>query len=445
MVLNPFYALVFACHDHCKMHNAQRLDAVWPHGDVHSALGYLFPQGPAHERISDYLTKTVQLGCPAPEAPKHIFIFVLESQDSWPLLPDYLPLGMNPCLHELAGKGVHFPAFVSAGEGTMESLGAILSGLPWSSVRVNFQPTARQPYPTALAPVFKRLGYEVQFFYGGYLSWQRIEQFCKDQGFDAVWGGHVMGDFENNEWGVDDKQLLAFLARTVDPKVPSVNVILTTSNHPRYTVDVEREGCPVGKQPLPPELEKLYDGHVPWRVLGHTWYTDRELGRCIQQLASRCPKSLFVITGDHHSRRFIHQAPGLYERKSVPLILYSPMPLLALQQARPLETAGSHIDIVPTVLECVAPWGFAYTSFGQALCTAPSSAAPSQAYGAGVVLGPRYMADATQGQAVLLPWADQGLPSAEQLAPQRKRAQAFLALSWWMSLHGDALPPAAAP
>ncbi|MFM1941587.1 MAG: hypothetical protein RI897_569, partial [Verrucomicrobiota bacterium] len=63
-------------------------------------------------------------------------------------------------------------------------------------------------------------------------------------------------------------------------------------------------------------------------------------------------ESLFAITGDHYSRRALASRPTLYQRTSVPLVLYGP----ALGRvARPPALAGSHVDMVPTLVELVAP------------------------------------------------------------------------------------------
>src|SRR5207248_653986 len=80
----------------------------------------------------------------------------------------------------------------SAGLSTIESLGVIITGLPFARAFVNFQPLVRKGLPTAAAAIFKQLGYKPRFFYGGYLSWQRIGEFCREQGFEDVYGGDQM-------------------------------------------------------------------------------------------------------------------------------------------------------------------------------------------------------------------------------------------------------------
>jgi hypothetical protein len=89
-------------------------------------------------------------------------------------------------LAALGSEGIYTDAFLSAGDGTMPSLSTLISGLPEVGVHVNYQPAAKQPFPTATAPIFKRLGYRTRFFYSGYLSWQRLGDFCREQGFDEV-------------------------------------------------------------------------------------------------------------------------------------------------------------------------------------------------------------------------------------------------------------------
>jgi len=46
--------------------------------------------------------------------------------------------------------------------------------LPEAGAVVNYQRGSRQPFPTSITAIFKRLGYRTRMFYAGYLSWQRL-------------------------------------------------------------------------------------------------------------------------------------------------------------------------------------------------------------------------------------------------------------------------------
>lgn len=379
-VMNPYFALNYAVSEYNKRLSGHGIEVFLADRNVKKALDKLYPKK-NFKSIDDYLVKKVETKKNTNKA-KHIFVVVLESQDSWPMMDEYESFGLVPRLKQMAKEGIWVKSFLSSGGGTMESLAAIISGIPYVEVYANYQATARSTYPSSIAKQFKGLGYETNLFYGGYSNWHRLDEFSYDQGFDHVYGGGQMGAWEGNEWGVHDKQLFDYIVRKLDPKKPSFNVIMTTSNHPRYCVDLKKEGCPVVK--VPEKLKNIYDGSVSLHVLGHYWYADRCLGKFVDEAHKKFGASLFAITGDHWSRHFLNKHPSLYERKSVPLVLYGPEVLKNVKV--PKEMAGSHIDIAPTLLELVAPKGYEYSSFGRNMFDAKGR---QMGFGVGAVITPQ--------------------------------------------------------
>ncbi|MBQ3033628.1 MAG: hypothetical protein IJD28_04540 [Deferribacterales bacterium] len=67
-----------------------------------------------------------------------------------------------------------------------------------------------------------------------------------------------------------------------------------------------------------------------------------------------------VITGDHFDRIHPNPVRSLKVKNGVPLILYGKNVADAVIK----YAAGSHIDIMPTIVELTAPKGFTYHSFG---------------------------------------------------------------------------------
>ena len=101
------------------------------------------------------------------------------------------------------------------------------------------------------------------------------------------------------------------------------------------------------------------------KKLRHIWYSDWAIGEFVKKVEKRYPESLFIFTGDHYGRRFINSHPTLYERSTVPLIIYGKnfiTPDLSI-----ISTPGSHIDIIPTIISLIAPNQFEYQSFGNPL------------------------------------------------------------------------------
>ncbi|MCG8471348.1 MAG: LTA synthase family protein [Desulfobacterales bacterium] len=362
MVLNPWSALRYAIKHHRVVSNINTgIENYIPGGDVDGAVQVLTGRSSTHNLDRDFTRKAQGL---TQNRPTHIFFVVMESMDSWPLLDKYQALNLMPEMKRLSQEGLWVPAFLSAAGGTMGSMGAIISGIPEVGVITNYQASSRKPFGTSIAPQFRALGYETNLFYGGYLSWQRLEEYALNQGFDRCYGGNHMGEWlKGNEWGVDDEALFDFVTKTLKKETPTFNLILSTSNHPPYDLNVFKMGFPHEK--IPESLQADYDGKVPMEVFGHLWYSDREVGRFVREAEEKFPQAVFAITGDHWSRKFINEKPTFYESHGVPFVLYGKKVLEGL--SFPRKVAGSHLNIIPTLMELAAPKGHPYVSLDESL------------------------------------------------------------------------------
>src|SRR5438552_10554500 len=230
IVLNPFFALRYAIWQEHTMQKSAGLRIFLPDANVRAAATALFPNSQNAATLDECL-KRIAPGNSG-QRPTHIFIVVMESYDAWAMQPEYAGLHLTDRLSALGDKGVRARAFISSGISTIESLGVMITGLPFARAFVNFQPVVRKGLPTAAAPIFKQLGYKTRFFYGGFLSWQRIGEFCREQGFEDVYGGDQMVPHARpKEWGVDDEHLFQFVLEHTGPE-PTFNLIMSTSYHP---------------------------------------------------------------------------------------------------------------------------------------------------------------------------------------------------------------------
>ena len=304
------------------------------------------------------------------EKPNHIFIIVMESYDSWPLLEKYSEFRIATNLKNIGSKGVSFTNFLPASASTMNSFGAIITGIPYTGVNISKIGAINKPYPSSIFNQFKNLGYETNFFYGGFLSWQNIGNLVKNQGADNLYSASdAGGKTDSGVWGIEDDKLFKLVLNTVDKETNSLNVILTTSYHPPYSIDIYGMGFQYRtEQDLPPKAQKHYTGAMPLKALGHLWYSDKSIGDFVTKAEGRYDNSLYCFTGDHFGRRFINYTPNLLEKSIVPFIIYG-----SDVKTQVNTTPGSHVDIIPTLVEMIAPKNYNYYSFGTSLLFNPEN------------------------------------------------------------------------
>lgn len=426
LILNPYSALRYALKDYFKILSSAGIKTFLPDKDVKGAAKRYFSTSKSHDDIDEYFKK-ITTGH-NPQKPRQIFLIIMEGLDSWPLLKQYQSFSLLPNLSALGEKGVLIKAFLPASTGTMSSFAPMITGIPDADTFINYQPLARSPFPTSMAPQFKKLGYETNMFYGGYLSWQRMGDFCKAQGFDHVFGGGDMGKWQNKEWGVDDNVLFEFVADRIDEKSPSFNVILTTSNHTPYDLPVYEKGFPY--HDIPENLKNIYSKEVPLKVFGHLWYSDRLLKEFIEKIEKKFPNSLFAVTGDHWSRKHISTTPSLYERSSVPLLLYGK----GISHKNGNKLAGSHMDIMPTLIELSAPYGFTYYSMGRDLL---NNVQNPMGFSRNCIITKCYIID-DNNSIEKLPFVDNDCEKLD-LTDTIKLLNAYRGIGWWRVMKGAKL------
>jgi hypothetical protein len=430
LILNPYKALDYAVESQRELADPSGIRRLLPDGDIRAAVARLAPACvPTHD-MDRCLQRTAR---GAPTRPRHVFLIVMESYSTWPMLPPYSALGITHEMERLGREGLLFWRFLPAGIGTADSLGPLVSGLAAPGIPINYQLSSRRPYPTGVATIFRRLGYRTRFFYAGYLSWQRTGDFARDQGFDEVFGGGDAGSWsEGNEWGVTDERLFSFVLENVRDDRASFNMVLTVSNHPPFDVDVGARGFPLRE--MPSSLLGLWDRAYTLRQIGHFWYADGCLGRLADAVEDKLPGVLLAVTGDHTAHRFLNGRPGLVERALVPFLLHGPQVLAG--RTVPPRAFGSQLDLAPTLVELSAPTGFVYTALGRDLL---SPSAPPAAFGAGMAIGPDFVADL--GDPPRWEPLPGGPPpaAAPDLLALKRGSDDLRAVSWWRVVNGPGL------
>lgn len=385
------------------------------------------------DTLTPYLTRTAQ-GARIPK-PRHIFIVLGETYAQWPMLETYAALhaadGIKGLIRE--PNAYYSRRFMPNGDFTSIAITGLVTGLSEVNQHVNYVARSlREAYPTAMAPQFKRLGYAVDFWYGGVPSWEGMDRFSIAQGFDHFYGYPDFHAEKVNAWGTSDEQLFSALFQHLADEPPTVHLIMTVSNHPPYNIDVAAEGFDLARaRAETAQLPNVDDPDQLALELGHYWYMDKIVTQFVHETMKKYPDSLFVITGDHAVRMNPSRTPTMYEYQSVPFVLYGQGVTSAVLAP---DVVGGHTNIVPTLIELIAPAGFSYVSIAPSLTENNMGAAFNRDY----FLTRSVMGRVNTKETELLPGAAEEDPAAAYDLLQR-RMTILRTLSWQLIEHGDSL------
>lgn len=311
-----------------------------------------------------YLTREAQ-GAQI-EKPKQVVVIVSESFANWPLLDKYKDIPISQGMRSLIAEDDtdYCPTFLPNGASTVSAVTGVVTGFADANLYLTTMPESfAAPYPTASAPQMQKLGYDTNFWYAGPSTWERIGAFTQAQGFAHFYSRGDFGDVPGSVWGCEDEVLYEKVLAGLDADTPSFNVVLNASNHSPYDLDLDAKGFDreAVREALPEDHQQ--DEEL-LKELGHYWYADRELAKFVKEIKEKCPDSLIVIVGDHADRYNIDKTPTKYERYGIPFIITG----RGIHKGTLLpDSAGSQIDIMPTIYELIAPQGFSYMSVGSSL------------------------------------------------------------------------------
>lgn len=317
---------------------------------------------PSSTRFDEAFTKTITTER-LQQQPQSINIILGESYGLWPFLAEFNEPGAY-----LVEQGRKYAASLQAmdtqmalaqGTGTMPAIIGLLTGMPDTGMYPNYNVgMLQEPYGLGIGPVMKKLGYKTVFWYGGFSTWQNVKNFALEQGFDEFHDASEMPSNETNAWGVADgdmfKAISAYMDKHRGEKI--INVIMTTSNHPPYSVNVAKEGYDADKvrKNLPDSIANT-DKQI--NEMGHIWYADHVMGEFISKEEQSDPTSLFVITGDHSERFTFAHEEGPKVASTIPIIFYGQG---IKKEWLSQDAFGMSIQIIPTLAELVGRQGQTY-------------------------------------------------------------------------------------
>lgn len=359
--------------------------------------------------------------------PQHIFVIVSESYANWPLLAKYNNLHIADNMQKVIAQDntVYTSHMLPSGSSTIGALMTMVTGMANSNLYLTTMPEAlKEPYLTASAPQMKNLGYETSFWYAGPATWENIQEFTLAQGFDKFYSrGNLDENATGSVWGADDEYLYDAIFKQIDENKATFSVILNTSNHSPFNIDLRSKEFneEVVRQALP-ESEKNNQELI--KELGHFWYADKMAGEFIEKVQKKYPDSLIIFVGDHADRYNIDKTPSMYERYTVPLIITGKG---ITKDLLPKDNAGSQIDIMPTVIDLIAPEKFEYYSVGTPLMNNKLG----QSYAFWITANAIGNTDDLTDKAQF--FGEQILPPKAQLEDY---VNAVRAISWWLGKYG---------
>lgn len=312
---------------------------------------------------------------PRIDKPQHIFFIVGESIPQWSIDEPYKNLNICPGLWDFKDNPhtAQVPNFLPAGNVSRPSIVSLLSGVYDAGMEINEREAFwQEPLSTSLASQMKRLGYDTIYWYGGNASYGNFNHFGKAQGFDKVESASIFcGPDAPKTWvGVYDHVFLENIEQQIKSiDEPTFHFIYTTSNHGPYKM--EDSLLDYNPEKVMPDVgEDLRSNKTRNKELATYRYSDKAIFNFVKSMKDAYPDSLFVVTGDHsnlfgslNNTSLIHRDYTLRDTFCTVGLLQHP----ELDNTMIATQKGTHMSLMPTIIEAIAPKGFEYYSITPSL------------------------------------------------------------------------------
>jgi len=238
----------------------------------------------------------------------------------------------TPFLDELARSSFTYDRVYATGTRTVRGLEALSLSLPPTPG----QSILRRPDSSDLfnlSTPLEKLGYKAEFVYGGYGYFDNMNEFFSSNSFSIFDRTDIPKEEVSFEtvWGVADETLFDQALKRLDEKTsdsPTLQLILTTTNHRPYTFPKDSIEAPQGKR------ESVVK------------YTDWAIHRFLQKAAARpwFDNTVFVIVADHNAS-VAGKTTLPVHKYHIPCLVYAPKLIKPGHSSRLM----SQIDVIPTV------------------------------------------------------------------------------------------------
>lgn len=389
-----------------------------------------------------YAFKRIAKG-PKITKPKHIFFIVGESIPQWSLDETHKSLNICTGLWNFKEQShtVQIPNFLPAGNVSRPSIVSLMSGIYDAGLEINERESFwKGVFPTSFAHQMKQLGYQTIYWYGGNASYGNFNHFGKAQGFDKVESASIFcGPDAPKTWvGVYDHVFLENIEQQIKSiDIPTFHFIYTTSNHGPYKM--EDDLLDYDPQKVMPNVgEDLRSNKTRNKELATYRYSDKAIFNFVKSMKDAYPDSLFVVTGDHsnlfgslNNTSLIHRDYTLRDTFCTVGLLQHP----ELEDNMIITKKGTHMSIMPTIIEAIAPKGFEYYSITPSLFEEQPET---------LVTPYQWMTDTMMGD-VRMDYGESNMPSTEPVEQVRPidnhadEARDWTLLTTWLINHEKTL------
>lgn len=365
--------------------DAQTIYRVWEIGeDLERAQNVDFSDSMLREKIAaaggkqdaDNLEAAFTHTIAAPKLaskPHNVVLVLGESLGAWAVLPEFKDLGLadNLIALENSAHGAHIATMLAHGGGTVQAVNGLVSGTPDVGLFENYRGISdERKYATGIGYIMKKLGYKTVFWYGGFSGWENIGNFTRSQSFDEFYSTDNLSAnaSEVNAWGMADDVLFKNINRYIESESPDemvFHVILTTSNHPPFSIAVDSKGFDreAVRAKLPPDIDSSDETLTE---LGHYWYADKTIGDFVHEVEKSRDDTLFIITGDHSERFSFKREESKRILSTIPCIFYGKYVTPDLFKA---DAVGTEIQLAGTLAEMLGEPGFSYMALVPSMFT----------------------------------------------------------------------------
>ncbi|MDX3904765.1 MAG: sulfatase-like hydrolase/transferase [Pigmentiphaga sp.] len=241
---------------------------------------------------------------------------------------------LTPNIDRIAAQGLSFTHLYASGTRTVRGMEALATSLAPVPPEAVVKRTGNE-HLFNLATVARQAGYAPTFIYGGYGTFDNMNEFFGANGWRTIDRTDMPAPKFANIWGIADEELLDNALAVFDRQVARgeriFSVVMSTSNHKPFT--------------FPPGIPGVPE-QGGGREAG-VRYADYAVGKFFDELRTRpwYRDTILVVTGDHGAR--------VYGRAKIPVATY-PVPFIVHAPAyvRPgrVDTLASQVDIGPTLL-----------------------------------------------------------------------------------------------